>query len=132
MKITLPITCIAILMLCSQVYSQSNLTWTLKDKGEKGFFKTHTEFNSNFSGFSNKNESSTFIEKVKSNPEIASVNVSNIDANGNCDVVLNMKQPHDKMYYIGLAQKFGITYIQYNNQKKTLPEITQEIRNKNK
>lgn len=116
--------------MATKAYSQSNLTWTLNEKGEKGFFKTHTAFHSNFSGFSNKEESAKFIDKIKSNPEIASADVSNMDAKGNCDVVLNMKQPHDKVYYVALAQKLGITYIQYNGQKKTPSEIMEGIRNK--
>lgn len=130
MKKILSITCLVLLILSFKSYAQSNITWTLKDKGEKEFFKTHTAFHSNFSGFNNKEESSKFIDKIKSDPEIASAIVSNVDAKGNCDIVLNMKQPHDKVYYVGLAQKLGITYIQYNGQKKTPTEIMEGIRHK--
>ena len=130
MKKTLSFTCLAILMLCSRAYSQSNLTWTFKDKGEKGFFKTNTAFNSNFSGFTTIDESSKFIAKIKSNPEVASVTVLSTDTKGNCDVIVNMKQPHEKMYYVALAQKLEVAYIQYDNKKKTPAEIIQASRNK--
>jgi hypothetical protein len=130
MKKIASITCLLLCILASNAYSQSNLTWTLKDKGEKGFFKTHTDFNSNFSGFANKTESEKFLAKLKSNSEIASVVVSKVEENGNCDLVINMKQPHDRLYYVGLAQKLGIDYIQYNNQKKTPAEIIEQSRKK--
>jgi hypothetical protein len=121
------------LFIVTKTFAQSNLTWTLKYKAEKGFFKTNTAFNSSFSGFNNKAESASFIEKIKSNPDVASVNVSNMAPNGNCDVMLNMKQPHDRMYYISLAQKLGIIYLQANNgPKKTVSQVLTEIRNKKK
>ena len=55
-----------------------------------------------------------------------------IHSNGNCDLRLVMKQPHNKQYYVGMAQKLGVSYISVNNQKKTPTQILEEIRNKNK
>jgi hypothetical protein len=132
MKKILSITCLAILMLTSSAYAQSNLTWTLKDKVQKGFFKSSTTLNSHFSGFTSKDEATKFCAKIKANPEVASAEVSNSDANGNCDLRLVMKQPHNKQYYVGMAQKLGVSYISVNNQKKTPTQILEEIRNKKK
>lgn len=117
-------------MLSTKAYSQSNLTWKVKDDIQKGFFKTHTTFNTSFSGFTSKEEATKLISKIKSNPEVASLEVSNTDANGNCDVKLVMKNVHDKMYYVGYAQKLGIAYFEVNGKKKTPTQIAQEKREK--
>ncbi len=103
-----------------------------KYKVQKGFFKSSTTINSNFSGFSNKDEATKFCAKIKANAEVASAEVSNSDANGNCDLRLVMKQPHDKKYYIGMAQKLGVAYIQVNGQKKTPTQLIEEARAKKK
>lgn len=132
MKKILSIICLAVLVLSNKGFSQSNLTWTVKDKIEKGFIKSHTTFNSSFSGFTNKEEANKFLSKIRSNAEVASVSVINSDANGNCDLTLVMKQTHDKMYYVGLAQKLGISYIVVNGVKKTPAQIVEEKRNKGK
>lgn len=117
-------------MLSTKAYSQSNLTWKVKDNIQKGFFKTHTTFNTSFTGFTSKEEATKLISKIKSNPEVASVETSNSDVNGNCDLKLVMKTAHDKMYYVGLAQKLGITYFEVNGNKKTPTQIAQEKREK--
>lgn len=117
-------------MLSAKAYSQSNLTWKVKDNIQKGFFKTHTTFNTSFTGFTSKDEATKLISKIKSNPEVASVETSNSDVNGNCDLKLVMKSVHDKMYYVGLAQKLGIAYFEVNGNKKTPTQIAQEKREK--
>ncbi len=117
-------------MLSTKAYSQSNLTWKVKDNIQKGFFKTHTTFNTSFTGFTSKEEATKLISKIKSNPEVAIVDTSNSDVNGNCDVKLVMKSVHDKMYYVGLAQKLGIAYFEVNGNKKTPAQIAQEKREK--
>jgi len=132
MKKILSIACLAILMLTSGAYAQSNVTWTVKDKVQKGFFKSSTVINSHFSGFANKDEATKFCSKIKANPEVASAEVSNSDANGNCDVKLAMKQPHNKQYYVGFAQKLGVAFIDVNGQKKTPTQLMEDIRNKKK
>ncbi|MES2762999.1 MAG: hypothetical protein V4677_12375 [Bacteroidota bacterium] len=132
MKKILTITCLAILMLTGKAYSQSNLTWTVKDKVEKGFLKTATVINTNFSGFTNKDEATKFYAKIKANPEVASAEVLNSDANGNADIKLTMRQAHNKQYYIGMAQKLGVTYIQINGRRNTPAAMTEEIRSKKK
>ena len=39
-----------------------------------------------------------------------------------------MKQPHDRFYYLGMAQKMGISLIQLNGVKKTPEKIIAELR----
>ena len=130
MKKILSITCLAILMLTTKTYAQSNLTWKVKDNIQKGFFKTHTTFNTSFYGFTSKEEANKLISKIKANPEAESVEISNSDVNGNADVKLVMKNVHDKMYYVGFAQKLGIAYLEVNGNKKTPAQIVQEKREK--
>ena len=115
-------------MLSAKVYAQSNLTWKVKDNIQKGFFKSHTTFNTSFTGFTSKEEANKFFSKMKSNPEVLSAETSNVDANGNCDLKLVMKQTHDKMYYVGLAQKLGIAYFEINGVKKTPSQIIADKR----
>ena len=130
MKKIFSITCLAILMLSAKAYSQSNLTWKVKDNIQKGFFKSHTTFNTSFTGFTSKDEATKFFTKMRSNPEVVSAEVSNADANGNCDLKLVMKEAHDKMYYVGLAQKLGVAYFEVNGKKQTPDQIVAEKRNK--
>jgi hypothetical protein len=130
MKKIFSITCLAILMLSANAYSQSNLTWKVKDNIQKGFFKSHTTFNTSFTGFTSKDEATKFFTKMRSNPEVVSAEVSNADANGNCDLKLVMKEAHDKMYYVGLAQKLGVAYFEVNGKKQTPDQIVAEKRNK--
>lgn len=132
MKKILSITCLAVLMLATKAYAQSNLMWTVKDNVQKGYFKTNTTINSNFSGFTSKEEATKFCSKIKANTEVASADLSNYDANGNCDIKLTFKQPHNKQYYVGMAQKLGVAYISVNGSKKTPTQILEEIRNKKK
>lgn len=130
MKKILSITCLAILMFSVKAFAQSNLTWKVKDDIQKGYFKSHTTFNTSFSGFTNKDEANKFFAKMKSNPEVLAAEISNTDANGNCDLKLVMKQAHEKMYYVGLAQKLGVAYFEVNGTKKTPTQIMTEKRNK--
>lgn len=130
MKKIFSIACLAILALTTNAYSQSNLTWKVKDNIQKGFFKTHTSFNTSFTGFSSKDEANKFFAKMKSNPEVLAAEVSNVDANGNCDLKLVMKEAHEKMYYVGLAQKLGVAFFEVNGNKKTPAQIIQEKRDK--
>lgn len=132
MKKILSITCLALLMFSSKVYSQSNITWTFKDNVQKGYFKTNTILNSNFSGFTSKDEATKFCSTLKANAELASADVSNSDANGNCDIKLTFKQPHDRQYYLGMAQKLGIAYISVNGKTHTPEQIILNIRNNKK
>lgn len=131
MKNLLSATLVCLIISASSLFAQSNVTWTIKDKLEKGQIKTMTVFNSNLSGFSNKQEAIAFCQKLKSNPEVASCDI--ITNNGtNCDVKLAMKQPHNKQYYISFAQKSNIANIEVNGQKKTTAQMLQDIRDKKK
>ena len=131
MKNLLSVAFFCLIISASNLFAQSNLTWTIKDKLGKGAIKTMTVFNSNFSGFLNKQEAIAFCQKLKSNPEIASCDI--VANNGtNCDMKLTMKQPHNKQYYVSFAQKSSITSIEFNGQKKTTAQMLQDIRNKNK
>ena len=122
MKKLLPILCLSLFMLSVKAYSQSNTTWTIKDNAQKGFFKTSTTFHTHLSGFSNKAQADALIQQIQSAPDVASATVSNADANGNCDVTLVMNSTHDKKYYLGMARKFGIQYVEVNGKKKTPAE----------
>ena len=115
-------------MLTTKAYAQSNLTWTLKDNIQKGYFKSHTTFNTSLSGFTSKDQATKLLSKIKANPEVASAEVSNVDANGNSDLKLVMKSAHDKMYYVGLVQKLGVEYIVANGKKQTPAQIIEEKR----
>lgn len=109
------------LMLLLSVTSraQSNTTWTIKDRAEKGFFKTATTFHTHLSGFTARSQSDALMQSLKANGNIAAATLSNTDANGNGDLLLVMKTAQDKKYYIGLAQKLGIQYLEVNGTKKT-------------
>ena len=89
-------------------------------------------FNTSFSGFTSKEDATKFFAKLKSNPEVESAEVTNSSANGDADLKLVMKDFHDKTYYVGLAQKLGVSYIVVNDQKKTPAQIIEDIRNNNK
>ncbi|MES2131783.1 MAG: hypothetical protein V4506_05490 [Bacteroidota bacterium] len=119
MKKLLSIVCLSVLMLSAKVYAQSNITWTIKDNVQKGFFKTSTTFNTHFSGFTTKAQSDVLIQKMKAFSDVASATTTNADANGNCDLKLVMKSAHEKRYYLGVAQKLGIQYVEVNGNKKT-------------
>ena len=131
MKNLLTVALFCLILSASNLFAQSNLTWTIKDQLGKGVIKTTTVFNSNFSGFLNKQEAIAFCQKLKTNPEVASCEIVT-NSGANCDMKLTMKQPHNKQYYVSLAQKLNITNIAVNGQKKTTAEMMQEIRNKNK
>lgn len=120
-----------LIISASNLIAQSNITWKFKDKLEKGQIKTLTVINSNFSGFSNAQEITTFCQNIKSNPEISSCEIIT-NSGTNCDMKLTMKQPHDKQYYLGFAKKSGITNIEVNGNKKTVDQMVLDMRNKKK
>ncbi|MBA4241000.1 MAG: hypothetical protein C0448_09755 [Sphingobacteriaceae bacterium] len=131
MKKILSIACLAILMFSFKAYAQSNITWTLKDNFAKGAIKTTTVLNSNFSGLSSKENAIAFVQKLKANPEVASCDIIT-NTGSSCDVKLVMKKAHDKMYYVNMAQKLGVAYIEVNGQKKTPAQFIIDKRNKKK
>ena len=122
MKNLLTAVLLCVVISVSRVFAQSNVTWTIKDKLVKGEIKTLTVLNSNFSGFISKQEAIVFCQKLKKNPEFASCDIISNNTT-NCDIKLIMKQTHDKMYYVGLAQKLGVAYFEVNGTKKTPQEI---------
>lgn len=132
MKKILTITSLVILMLATKAYSQSNLTWTVKDKVQKGFFKSSKVINSNFSGFSNKEEATVFINKLKADRSVLSAEVTSTDAKGNSDVKITFRDNHDKKFYVGMAQKYQVAYIAVNGDRKTPTQIMDGINAKNK
>ncbi len=131
MKKILSIACLAILMFSFKAHAQSNITWTLKDNFAKGAIKTTTVLNSNFSGLSSKENAIAFVQKLKANPEVASCDIIT-NTGSSCDVKLVMKKAHDKMYYVNMAQKLGVAYIEVNGQKKTPAQFIIDKRNKKK
>lgn len=131
MKKILSIVCLAVLMFSFKAQAQSNITWTLKDDLAKGAIKTTTVLNSNFTGLNTKENAVAFVQKIKANPEVASCDIVS-NTGTSCDVKLVMKKAHDKMYYINMAQKLGVAYIQVNGQKKTPAQFIADKRNKKK
>ncbi len=105
----------------SGLFAQTNITWTVKDKIEKGALKTMTVFNSSFSGFTTKEETAKFYQKLKTNPEIGSCDLIAI-TNNSCDLKIIMKRTHDKHYYIGLFSKIGVSNVSANGNKKTFTD----------
>ena len=131
MKNLLKVALFCFIFSASKVIAQYNITWTIKDNLGKGVVKTMTVFNSNYSGFSNKQEAIAFCQKLKTNPEVASCDIVS-NSGTNCDVKMVMKQPHDNVYYIALAQKLNVAFIHLNGQTKTPTAMMQEIRGKHK
>lgn len=118
MKKNLSIAFLIALIFSFKAYSQSNITWTIKNHLQKGVIKTMTTFNGNVSGFSSKEQAIAFFQKFKSHPEVASCDIIT-NTGTNCDMKLVMKQTHDKKYYATFAMKMGISYIVANGAKKT-------------
>lgn len=128
MKKIFSIGTLAMLMMSFNAYCQSNLNWVVKDNVQNDFFKSHTTLNTSITGFSNKTQADAFINQLRANSEVMSVEVSNTDASGNGDLKLTMKAIHDDMYYIGLAQKMGVEYVTVNGQKKTPMQLREDAR----
>ncbi len=124
MKKIFSVACLALLLVSFKAHSQSNLTWIIKDHMEKGALKTMTVFNSSITGFKSTEEVNKFCQTLKANPEVASCTVISSTANS-CNIKLNMKHAQNKSYYVGLAARAGIAYINMNGTTKTLDEIKQ-------
>ncbi len=124
MKKILAITIFYFMCSSFNLFSQSNLVWTINDKMENGFFKTTTIFNSSFSGFNSNSDAVKFIQTLKGNPEIASCDVISSN-NTSCIVKFVMKRTHDKAYYINFSSKHGISSLIVNGTRKSLEELKQ-------
>lgn len=122
MKNLLSIAFFCTIFFVSKTYAQSNLTWTFKGQTPKGFLKTGTVFNSIFTGFKSNEETTSFIQTLKSNKEIASCDVLSSTKNS-CDLKIVMKQTHNKPYYINLASRIGVQFISANGNKKSIEEL---------
>jgi hypothetical protein len=128
MKKLLPLVCLSLFMIAAKAYGQS--IWTIKDNVQKGYFKTNTTFHTHIGGFSSKAQADAVVEKIKAIRDVSSVEVSNADANGNCDLKLIMQAAHNKKYYLGVAQKLGIQYVEVNGTKKTPAQWLEEAEKK--
>ncbi len=109
------------LMLSSSLYAQSNLTWTFKDKYVKETAKDITVLNASFTGFEKAEDVSKFCQTLKNNAYIASLDVVASTANS-CDLKVTMKEPQERNFYLGLASKMNVKYIEFNGTKKTIQE----------
>lgn len=122
MKKILSITCFVLLVFTTKVNAQNNLTWIVKDNIEDNTFKTRLEFHVAIEGLSNQNEVTNFCNKIKANPEVESCESVGKDANGGYLINLKMKKTNEALYYIGWANKLGISYIVVKGEKKSTAE----------
>lgn len=122
MKKNLLIICLTFVIFSVSALAQSNLTWKFKDKFQKGAIKTAKVLNVSFVGFTNNAAALSFYQKLKSYDAFLSCEL--MSSNGSsCDLKLVMKLTHDKIFYAGLAQKMGVSFIEVNGTKKTPQEI---------
>lgn len=121
MKKLFTIISFSITLFASGLMAQSNLTWTLNDKLEKGEIKKATIFNSTFSGFTSAAEVTSFCNNLKGNANFSSFQVITSNAT-TCVVKFVMKQPQAKSFYVGLARKLNVTNIIVNDVKKPTEE----------
>ncbi len=116
----------ALMILSSLGFAQKNLTLILKGNVNESYFN-NKEFAYNLSA-ANQQAVVTFIEKAKVNVDIASIKTTGKDAVGNYQVIMLMKQTHDKNYYLKLVMNLGVDYILANDsgEKKTPQELLNE------
>lgn len=122
MKKILSITCLLLLVLSTKINAQSNLTWVVKDKIEDKTFDSKLEFHISVEGLANQNEAVLFCNKIRSNQEVESCENLGKDEKGAYSITFKMKKPNQAIYYIGWAQKLGISYIVAKGEKKTPSE----------
>src|ERR1700756_5224638 len=123
MKKIFTVTAFTLLMFSAKVFAQTNITWILSDKVEKGYFKNKTEFTSTFSGFSNAAEATAFFDKLKTIPNILSVTTNGKDAKGNYRATFTVKEPQAGKYYASIMSKIGVSEVEMNGQKKTTKSL---------
>lgn len=122
MKKILSITCLLLLVLSTKINAQSNLTWIVKDKIEDKTFDSKLEFHISVEGLTNQNEAILFCNKMRANQEVESCENLGKDETGAYSITFKMKKPNEAMYYIGWAQKLGISYIVAKGEKKSPAE----------
>lgn len=122
MKKILSIICFTLLAFSNNMNAQNNLTWIVKDKIEENTFKTRLEFHIAIEGLSNPSEVTAFCNKMKANQEVESCENVGKDENGAYLINFKMKKTNEAIYYIGWAQKLGISYIVAKGEKKTTAE----------
>lgn len=122
MKKILSFAFLLVALFSFNVYSQSNLTWVVKDKIEDNTFKTKQEFHLSVIGLTNSNEASEYCNKIRSNKDVESCDNLGQDANGSYSINFKMVKPQEPNYYINWAQRLGVTFIEAKGQKKTTVE----------
>jgi hypothetical protein len=130
MKKKLSMLTFILVMLSAKIFAQSNLTWVITDKYEKGYFKDKLEIKSAFSGFTNAAEASGFFDKLKNQPAIASIEPLGKDVKGNYLVSFKVKEPHVAKYYVSMFSRMGVTNVIVNGETKTAQEILAKENNK--
>lgn len=115
--------------IVTKTIAQSNLTWTMKDKMEKGAIKSITTINSEFTGFKNDAEVSKFCSNLKLNKDIQSCNIIS-KTNSTCNLQIVMKSAHEGRYYIQFAKNIGVEYLVFNEQRKSVNEALAKDQNK--
>jgi hypothetical protein len=130
MKKNITTTVFILLILSVRLFAQNNLTWIINEKVENGYFKNKLEIKSSFSGFTNAIEAAAFFNKIKTNPEILSVEPLGKDEKGNYSVMFKVKEVHNAKFYLNMFNKTGVSYVEINGRKKGIPETLSGIENK--
>lgn len=130
MKKNITATAFILLVLSVRLFAQSNLTWVINDKYEKGYFKSKTEIKSSFVGLLNATEAASFFKKIKENPEILSVDQLGKDSKGNYSVLLKVKEPQSAKFYLTMLNKIGVSNVELDGVKKSVQETMAGMENK--
>ncbi len=122
MKKILSIAFLLLALFSFNVYSQSNLTWVVKDKIEDNTFKTKQEFHISVIGLTSPNEAAEYCDKIRSNKDVESCDNLGQDVNSAYSIKFKMVKPYESNYYINWAQRLGVSFIEAKGQKKTPAE----------
>jgi hypothetical protein len=102
----------------SQMRSQANITWSIKEKIDKQYFKETKVFSGTYTGFKNEEEVQSFIQKMKEFQGVESCELLKRDKN-TLTIKFTMRETHIGRYYFGrFAEDLQIGNIIINQVKK--------------
>lgn len=122
MKKVVSIVILFLALVSSNVYSQTNLTWVVKDRLQDNTFKTKQDFHISVNGLNDETEANEYCNKIRSNPDVESCDNLGKDNQGAYSVNFKMKKPKEASYYLTWAQKLEVSYIEAKGEKKTPAE----------